>query len=98
MRIPRSVWNQFILSPEELFDEVMDSVDLCTDDLARSAFPEAEIVRADVSRIVVDVERFADDSKETMSSVGRRMTNHKSLKFGRSTHPVRLVRAANQGH
>ena len=73
MRIPRSVRNQFILSPEELFDEVMDSVDLCTDDLARSAFPEAEIVEADVSRIVVDVERFADDSMETMSSVGRGM-------------------------
>ena len=37
---------------------VIDSVDLGGDDLARSAFPEAEIVEADVSRIVVDVECF----------------------------------------
>ena len=62
--IPREVREQFILTDEELSPEAIESADLHTDELARAAWPSARILTASVSRLVVDVERFADDSEE----------------------------------
>ncbi len=72
-RIPSEVLDQFILDPEALASEAQESADLFTELLAQQAWPSATIVAAAVSRIVVDVERYADDSMETMAAVGRGM-------------------------
>jgi N-formylglutamate amidohydrolase len=71
--IPREVREQFILNDEELTAEAIESADLHTDELARAAWPSARILTANVSRLVVDVERFADDSEEQMANFGRGM-------------------------
>ena len=69
--IPREVREQFILNDEELTAEAIESADLHTDELARAAWPSARILTANVSRLVVDVERFADDSEEQMANLFR---------------------------
>ena len=71
--IPDDVAEQFVLPRDELKKEARVSADLYTDVLARAAWPDAEILEAQVSRIVVDVERYADDALEDMASVGRGM-------------------------
>lgn len=71
--IPDEVRCQFEISSADLRDEAMQSADLHTDALAHAAWPSAEIVKASVSRIVIDVERYADDAHEEMASFGRGM-------------------------
>lgn len=70
-QIPDDVWDQFSVSREVIEHEAVASADLYTDLLARDAWPEAEIIQAQVSRIVVDVERYPDDEQEEMAQVGR---------------------------
>ncbi|MCC5969093.1 MAG: N-formylglutamate amidohydrolase [Pararhodobacter sp.] len=62
---------QFGISDEALETEIHQSADLHTDLLARQAWPQAEIVEARVSRVLLDVERYADDALEQMARVGR---------------------------
>jgi N-formylglutamate amidohydrolase len=69
--IPNDVWPEFVAPRDEVEQEALASADLHTDRMAREAWPWAEIVEAQVSRIVVDVERYDDDSKEEMAKVGR---------------------------
>ena len=71
--IPDEYKNQFILSSESLKKEAAISADLYTDILAREAWPNAEIIAAEFSRLLVDVERYDDDELEDMASVGRGM-------------------------
>ena len=71
--IPETVWPQFLVSREAVQEEATVSADLYTDILAAQAWPRAVHVVAPVSRIVVDVERYADDELEDMSKVGRGM-------------------------
>ena len=71
--IPGDLIDQYLLDTEALFNEAHESADLYTDHLARQAWPGATIIKADVCRIVVDVERYSDDSLETMAAVGRGM-------------------------
>ena len=69
--IPDDVWPEFLVPRSDVEAEALGSADLYTDEMARQAWPWAEIVEAEVSRIVVDVERYDDDSKEEMAEVGR---------------------------
>jgi N-formylglutamate deformylase len=69
--IPEDAWTEFLVSRQEVEAEALASADLYTDEMARQAWPHARIVEAEVSRIVVDVERYDDDSREEMSEAGR---------------------------
>ena len=68
--IPDSLKPQFILSEVDLADELIKMTDHLTLDLFTHGVPERNIVRAAVSRLVVDVERFASDDDERMASRG----------------------------
>ena len=69
--IPDDAWTEFLVSRQEVEAEALASADLYTDEMARLAWPNARTLEAKVSRIVVDVERYDDDSREEMSEVGR---------------------------
>ncbi|MDA9976182.1 N-formylglutamate amidohydrolase [Alphaproteobacteria bacterium] len=69
--IPDDLWDQFIIGREEMKQEALASADLYTDLLAQEAWPLAGIVCAEISRIVVDIERYSDDAMEEMAKVGR---------------------------
>ena len=69
--IPDDIWPEFLIDPDRANQEAMVSADLYTELMAREAWPNAEIIEAPVSRIVVDVERYEDDAFEEMASVGR---------------------------
>lgn len=71
LEIPEDVWPEFTVPREEVIVEARASADLYTDLMAREAWPSATIVEATVSRIVVDVERYDDDSAEEMAREGR---------------------------
>lgn len=69
--IPHDVRRGIAFGDAELADELRILTDHFTDQLF-SKFVEAgdSVVMAPVSRLVVDVERFADDAAEPMSAVG----------------------------
>lgn len=69
--IPDDAWTEFLVSRQEVEAEALASADLYTDDMARQAWPNARTIETEISRIVVDVERYDDDSLEEMSEVGR---------------------------
>jgi predicted N-formylglutamate amidohydrolase len=69
--IPADVWAEFTVSRQDVEAEAFASADLYTNEIARQAWPHAEIIEAEVSRIIVDVERYDDDSSEEMAEVGR---------------------------
>jgi N-formylglutamate deformylase len=69
--IPEDVWAEFTVSRQDVEAEAFASADLHTGEMARQAWPNAQIIEAEVSRIVVDVERYDDDSSEEMAEVGR---------------------------
>lgn len=66
--IPKAFIDRVTLSKEELKQEVNLLTDLYTDDLFANM--DCNIIKADVSRIVCDMERFKEDSKEQMSNLG----------------------------
>lgn len=68
--IPPAVRDQFLLNDAELSEEVCRMTDHLTEGLFAREASTSNIVRATVSRLVVDVERFSDDSKETMAAQG----------------------------
>ena len=68
--IPNNIRSQFSLSKEELEDELLKMTDHHTLALFARDVPSSQIVHSKVSRLVVDVERFADDTQESMSKVG----------------------------
>jgi N-formylglutamate amidohydrolase len=67
-RIPEFMRNQFVLKDEQLEQEQVRLTDAFTDELFH--YPAAQTIRFPYSRLVVDVERFADDGQEPMSRVG----------------------------
>lgn len=68
IKIPDKYRDQFVLSDKELHEEALIMADLFTDKLVE-LFDEEKIIFP-LSRIVCDVERFRDDSKEEMSKQG----------------------------
>jgi N-formylglutamate amidohydrolase len=73
--IPDDVWPEFLVPQLAVKAEAGASADLYNDEMARQAWPDVKIVQAQVSRIVVDVERYDDDTKEEMAAVGRGALN-----------------------
>jgi N-formylglutamate deformylase len=68
--VPKGIRNQFVLSDTELQDELLRMTDHHTLDLFTQGVPLNQVVHSKVSRLVLDVERFADDNLESMNSVG----------------------------
>ena len=68
--IPAEIRQQFVLDDKSLNQEIIKMTDHHTLDLFTQGVPERQIVRAPVSRLVVDVERFADDNQESMVAKG----------------------------
>ena len=68
--IPEDLRDDFLLGEVELQGELDRITDHQTDRIFLGAFPEANSVTFPVSRLVVDPERFCDDSHEPMSKVG----------------------------
>lgn len=68
--IPEEIRNQFLLNEYELRQELLWMTDHHTLDLFTAHVPAHQIVAADVSRLVVDLERFPDDEKELMARKG----------------------------
>lgn len=68
--IPDQVRPQFLLSDQEFALELKRMTDHFTHALFAESPGEALVIRATVSRLVVDVERFADDSAEPMAARG----------------------------
>jgi N-formylglutamate amidohydrolase len=64
------VRDQFLLSDHELQQELMRITDHHTLALFAAADTAARVVAAPVSRLVVDVERFASDAEEPMAARG----------------------------
>eukprot|EP00300_Choanocystis_sp_HF-7_P040242 c6702_g1_i1.p1 GENE.c6702_g1_i1~~c6702_g1_i1.p1 ORF type:complete len:264 (+),score=24.51 c6702_g1_i1:70-861(+) len=67
--VPADCRSEFSLSDDELASELLRLTDWYTDELY-STGARQRVVQAPVSRLVVDVERFADDSLETAARVG----------------------------
>ena len=68
--VPSEVRQQITLSDEDLAEELAKMTDHLTLSLFASGVPGAQVVRAPVSRLVVDVERFEDDQQEPMATRG----------------------------
>ncbi len=68
--IPSDVRPQFLVSDAELKLELQRMTDHFTLALFAEPHGDATVVRAPVSRLVVDVERFPDDSAEPMAARG----------------------------
>jgi N-formylglutamate deformylase len=68
--IPEQVRGQFLLSDQTLDGELLRMTDHFTASLFTESDGVATLVRSPVSRLVVDVERFADDQLEPMASRG----------------------------
>ena len=77
----------FFLSDQELQEELNRTTDHATDRIFQQVFPEAKAIVFPVSRIIVDPERFSDDSQERMSQLGMGVTYTK----GSLLQPLRKV-------
>ena len=88
--VPPELRAQFLLSAGALLDEAMQSADLYTDDLAQRAFPNATHIIAEVSRIVVDVERYEIDAEEVMAKQGRGVIYFKTHQGKPLRRPISL--------
>jgi N-formylglutamate amidohydrolase len=68
--IPPAELADYLISEEALLRELLRLTDWHTGDLYAEGVPPDDVVRAEISRLVVDVERFADDRLERCAAVG----------------------------
>lgn len=85
--LPNAVRDQFVLNNAELEIELIRMTDHLTYDLFCGWSAASKIVRAPVSRLAVDVERFVNDALEPMSTIGMGA-------IYRVTHDLRQLRRA----
>jgi len=93
--LPDAYRAQFGIPDDALQAEIHASADLHTDQLAQAVWPQADIVIAPVSRVLVDVERYDDDAQEAMARVGRGVI-YAHDRFGRSLQ--RTVSPQDRAH
>lgn len=79
--IPADVRNQFALDDQQLKNEILKMTDHFTARLFCSDIVPQNIVRAPVSRLVVDVERFVEDSAEPMAGKGMGGDLHANVRW-----------------
>ena len=68
--IPPEIRKDILLSEDELESELLGMTDWYTDEFAAIGEKCGNIIKNDFSRLVVDPERFRDDSNEIMSATG----------------------------
>lgn len=68
--LPQDWWSKVLVEPAVVLAHLKKLTDIGTDRLASYIAPEAAIIISPVSRLVVDVERYADSSVEPMARVG----------------------------
>jgi N-formylglutamate amidohydrolase len=68
--IPSDVRDTFVISEPEMQQELLRLTDAFTDDLFTGKIPQVVAIIHQVSRFVVDPERFEDDVQEPMSQRG----------------------------
>jgi len=70
LEVPPNIRDQFVLNDDELDLEIKKITDHQTKEIFTAAFVTASSVVSPVSRLVVDMERFADDDFEEMAKIG----------------------------
>ncbi len=70
VHVPDAVRSQFVLDDDALANELRVMTDLHTRQLFTHGIPDAQVICAPVSRLVVDVERFEQDEDEAMAARG----------------------------
>lgn len=68
--LPKEFYGNFLLQGKALLNEAMSMADLYTDELYEEATKDSNSIISEVSRIIVDIERFYIESDEPMSKVG----------------------------
>jgi len=68
--IPEDYLKHFLVTSEELNEEILKMTDHYTDQLFEFGATTQKTLKFPVSRLLVDPERFASDSEEVMSKVG----------------------------
>ena len=86
--IPQELRSQFALTDAELAAELIKMTDHLTLALFASGVPGQQVIKAAVSRLVVDVERFEDDRQETMARRGMGAVYLKTSSGQALRHPL----------
>ena len=87
--IPAEVRGSIVLDDVELDAEILAMTDHFTDELFGSfAGAKDSVAQFGVSRLVVDVERFPDDSQETMAERGMGVVYTRTSKLGILRNPI----------
>jgi N-formylglutamate amidohydrolase len=89
--IPPEIRSTFVLTDEELRDELLRMTDWNTDELFALPGDLATAVQYPVSRLVVDPERFPDDDSEPMSKHGMGVVYEKTSRNTRLRPPPTAV-------
>lgn len=88
--IPDSIREQFVLSDEELNNELLLMTDAYTEELFVSNKTVHETIIFPVSRLVVDPERFINDHLEPMSEIGM------GVVYTKTSHGIKLRRPISE--
>ncbi len=70
IKVPGELEDDYVFSYDELRRESLAMADLYTDELYEDLIRVSSCIRSTISRIVVDIERFANEKEEPMSKMG----------------------------